>query len=582
MHAPPGGPYAARVLRMSSLFVRTLREDPAEAEVPSHKLLVRAGYVRRVAPGGYAWLPLGKLVLDQVCRVVREELTALGGQEVSFPALLPREPFDQSGRWDEYGPEIFRLRDRRGAEYLLAPTHEEMFALLVRDTYASYKDYPLVLFQFQTKYRDEPRPRGGVLRGREFLMKDSYSFDLDEDGLCAAYAAHRAAYQRIFDRLGVAYTIISAVSGPMGGSVSEEFLADTPVGEDTFAACPACGYAANTEAVTTPAPAPGDPATQPPLRVLDTPHTPTIEALVDVLNTQRAGGRGDWTAAETLKNVVLTADGEILIIGVPGDREVDLKRVSAAVYPATVALFDDFANNPELVRGYIGPQGLPAKTRYFVDPRVVPGTSWVTGANEPGRHAMNVVCGRDFTPDGTIEAVTVVADDPCPRCGNGLEIRRGVEIGHIFQLGTRYSDVFGLDALGPDGKPVRIAMGSYGIGVSRLVATLAEQHHDEHGLRWPAAVAPAQAHLVALGDPAAALRLGADLERRGVRVLVDDRKGVSAGVKFTDAELLGAPVLVVLGRRLADGFVEVRDRASGERAEVALDEVAERLVQRLT
>ncbi|HKS99554.1 MAG TPA: proline--tRNA ligase [Rugosimonospora sp.] len=562
---------------MSTLFLRTLREDPAEAEVPSHRLLVRAGYVRRVAPGGYVWLPLGTLVLDQVCRVVREEMLAMGGQEVSFPALLPREPYDRSGRWDEYGPEMFRLRDRRDAEYLLAPTHEEMFALLVRDLYASYKDYPLVLFQLQTKYRDELRPRAGVLRGREFLMKDSYSFDLDQAGLLAAYQAHRDAYRRIFDRLGLRYTIVSAMSGPMGGSASEEFLAETPVGEDTFAACPNCGYAANTEAVTTPAPPATDPHAHPPLEVLDTPDTPTIETLVAVLNERRAGGRTGWAAADTLKNVVLTVDGEILIIGVPGDREVDLKRVEAAVYPGRVALFEDFAGEPDLVRGYIGPQGRSAKIRYLVDPRVAPGTAWVTGANEPGRHAVHVVCGRDFTPDGTIEAAAVRAGDPCPRCGGPLDIRRGVEIGHIFQLGQRYADVFGLDALGPDSRPIRITMGSYGIGITRLVGTLAEQYHDEHGLCWPTEVAPAQVHLVALGKPDAALDLAADLEQRGLRILVDDRAGVSAGVKFADAELLGAPAIVVLGRRLGEGYVELRDRAGGARGDVALPELAGRL-----
>jgi prolyl-tRNA synthetase len=567
------------MLRMSSLFLRTLREDPAEAEVPSHRLLVRAGYIRRAAPGGYTWLPLGKLILDQVTRVVREEISAIGGQEVSFPALLPREPYDKSGRWDEYGQEIFRLRDRRGADYLLAPTHEEMFALLVREVYASYKDYPLILFQFQTKYRDESRPRAGLLRGREFLMKDSYSFDLDEAGMLASYGAHRTAYQQIFDRLGLRYSIVSAVSGAMGGSASEEFLARTPVGEDTYVACPACGYAANTEAVTTPAATPLDPTATPPLEVLDTPDTPTIQSLVAVLNDRKAGGRDDWRAAATLKNVVLNVNGEILIIGVPGDREVDLKRVAAALYPATVSLYEDFAARPDLVRGYIGPQGLAAKTRYLVDPRVAPGSAWATGANEPGRHAVNVVYGRDFTPEGTIEAVAIQPGDLCPQCAEPLTIERGVEIGHIFQLGHRYADVFGLDALGPDSRPIRIAMGSYGIGVSRLVATLAEQHHDERGLIWPAAVAPAQVHLVAIGAPTPALELGDRLERQGLRVLVDDRTGVSAGVKFADSELLGAPWIVILGRRLVDGLVELRNRSTGERTDVELSKIAEHLAE---
>jgi prolyl-tRNA synthetase len=548
--------------QMSRLLVRTLRADPADAEVPSHRLLVRAGYIRRAAPGGYTWLPLGKLVLDQVIRVVREEMAAIGAQEVSFPALLPREPYERSGRWDEYGPEIFRVRDRRGGDYLLAPTHEEAFTTLVRDLCGSYRDYPLTLFQIQSKYRDEARPRAGLLRGREFLMKDSYSFDLSDDGLATSYAAHRQAYQRIFDRLGLTYDVVAAVSGPMGGSASEEFLAPTPVGEDTYVSC-ACGYAANVEAVTTPVPA--SPHAVGEYAVLDTPDTPTIDSLVSLLNESRAGGRDDWAAADTLKNVVLTVDGEVLVLGIPGDRDADLKRVSAALYPATVEMFDDFAARPDLVRGYLGPQGT-WKARYLVDPRVVPGSAWVTGANEPGRHAVDVVCGRDFTPDGTIEAATVREGDPCPRCGGGLRLRRGVEVGHVFQLGRRYSDVFGLDALGPDGTPVRVTMGSYGIGLSRAVATVVEQHHDERGLVWPWEIAPAQVHLVPLrGD---GLDLAGALTGAGVRVLVDDRPGLSAGVRFTDAELLGMPYTVVLGRRYPDGYVELRTRATGEATEV--------------
>jgi len=561
---------------MSRLLVRTLREDPASAEAPSHRLLTRAGYIRRVAPGGYLWLPLGKLVLDQVTRIVREEMVALGGQEVSFPALLPREPFQRSGRWDEYGEDIFRLTDRRGTGYLLAPTHEELFALLARDLCGSYRDYPLILFQIQTKYRDEARPRGGLLRGREFLMKDSYSFDLTEAGLEQAYAAHRSAYRRVFDRFGLRYTPVAAMSGPMGGSVSEEFLAETPFGEDRFVGCPACGYAANVEAVTTPSPAPAA-HDHPPLQVLDTPDTPTIDSLVALLNATGAAGRTDWAAADTLKNVVLTVDGELLVIGVPGDREVDLKRVEAALFPARVAVFDDFASRPDLVLGYLGPQGT-WKARYLVDPRVVDGTAWVTGANEAGRHAVNVVCGRDFAPEGTIEAATVRAGDPCPRCGTGVELRRGVEVGHIFQLGRKYADAFEHDVAGPDGRPVRLSMGSYGIGLTRVVATIVEQHHDERGLVWPASVAPAHVHLVPLRDVDAALEIAAGLDEAGVRVLVDDRPGLSAGVRLTDAELLGMPYTVVLGRRFADGYVEVRDRATGDRREVPVAELAGSLV----
>jgi prolyl-tRNA synthetase len=574
------------LLRMSRMFLRTLREDPSEAEVPSHKLLVRAGYIRRSASGGYTLLPLGRMVVDRITDVLREEMAAVGAQEVSFPSLLPREPYEVTGRWTEYGAEIFRLKDRRGADHLLGPTHEELFTLLVKDICSSYKDYPVTLFQIQSKFRDEARPRAGLLRGREFTMKDSYSFDLDDAGQLSSYTAHRAAYQRIFDRFDLKYTIVSAFAGAMGGSASEEFLAETPVGEDTFVQCSACGYAANVEAVTTPASPVSDPARHPEIEVLDTPDTPTIESLVDVVNDLKVGGRADWTAAETLKNVVLTVtapDGtvDLLVIGLPGDREVDLKRLEAQVYPATVAMFDDFAARPDLVRGYIGPQG-PARFRYLVDPRVVTGTAWVTGANEAGKHAANVVAGRDFTPDGFIEAADVRTGDACPDCGGVLEIRRGVEIGHIFALGRRYTDAFELDALGPDGKPIRITMGSYGIGVTRAVATIAEQHHDEHGLAWPAAVAPAQVHIVATGtdqiEPARSL--GTAMAERGVRVIVDDRTGVSAGVKFADAELLGMPTIVVVGRRLGDGLVELRDRRSGERAEVPLAEIVTRVTSR--
>ncbi|MEU5908553.1 proline--tRNA ligase [Micromonospora sp. NPDC047467] len=577
------------LLRMSTLLLRTLREDPADAEVPSHRLLLRAGYIRRAAPGGYTWLPLGKLVLDRITEVVRSELFAIGDQEVHFPALLPAEPYRTSGRWAEYGDDIFTLADRRGADHLLAPTHEELAALLVRDLVTSYRDFPLTLFQVQTKFRDEARPRAGLLRGREFLMKDAYSFDLDDAGLREAYARHRAAYQRIFDRLGLDYTVVHAMSGAMGGSASEEFLAATPVGEDTFVGCTACDYAANTEAVVTRAPAAGDPVAQPAVEVHDTPETPTIASLVELANARRLGGRDDWTAADTLKNVVLTvrqpgADrAEPLMIGLPGDREVDLKRVGAALHPAQVAVFEEWAEHPELVRGYIGPQGLDKLgVRYLVDPRVVPGSAWLTGANEPGRHATSVVCGRDFTPDGTIEAAEVRAGDPCPDCVDGeLTIRRGIEIGHIFQLGRRFTDAFAVDVLGPEGKPVRPTMGSYGIGVSRAVAAIAEQHHDDRGLRWPAAVAPCDVHLVVAGKGPqldAALELGGRLAAVGVRVLVDDRTHVSAGVKFTDAELIGIPRSVVVGRRLSDGYVELRERVGDSRVELPLEGLVERIV----
>ncbi|MEV0969447.1 proline--tRNA ligase [Microtetraspora glauca] len=574
------------LLRMSTLFLRTLREDPADAEVPSHKLLVRAGYIRRVAPGIYSWLPLGKIVLENVARVVREEMDRMGAQEVLFPALLPRDFYEPTGRWTEYGDTLFRLKDRKGSDYLLGPTHEEMFTDMVKGEYSSYKDYPVTLYQIQTKYRDEARPRAGILRGREFVMKDSYSFDLDDDGLKHSYEQHRDAYIRIFDRLGIDYRICFAMSGAMGGSASEEFLAPCPTGEDTFVACHNCGYAANAEAVTTSAP-PAVTVEHPALEILDTPNTPTIESLVDHVNEHFGLG---ITAADTLKNIVVKVRTpgsdkvETLVVGVPGDREVDFKRLEAAVAPGIPEIFEgeDFARHPGLVRGYIGPQVLASLgITYLVDPRVVTGSAWVTGANEPGKHAAHVVAGRDFQPDGTIEAAEIRAGDLCPRCAHPLSIDRGIEIGHIFQLGRKYADAAGLDALGPDGKPIRVTMGSYGVGVSRAVAVVAEQRHDALGLVWPREIAPADVHIVGTGKEnqiEVATQLAEELESRGLRVLVDDRPGVSPGVKFKDSELLGLPTVLIIGRGLAQGVVELRDRATGTKEEIPLAEAMDRVL----
>ena len=564
---------------MSELFVRTLRDDPADAEEPSHKLLIRAGYVRPVAPGLYSWLPLGLRVLRNIERVVREEMNAIGGQEILFPALLPRAPYETTNRWTEYGDSIFRVQDRRGNDYLLAPTHEEVFTLTVKGEYSSYKDFPLVLYQIQVKYRDEARPRAGILRVREFVMKDSYSFDVDDAGLKAAYHAHREAYQRILDRLQVSYVIVSAVSGAMGGSASEEFLAESPVGEDTFVRCLESGYAANVEAVVTARPEARPIDGLPEAVVYDTGDTPTIATLVGWANQADLGR--DVTAADTLKNVLLRVrqpggDWELLGIGLPGDREVDDKRLGAALEPADYALLDDadFAKYPFLVKGYIGPKALRDNdVRYLVDPRVVDGTSWITGADKLGQHVVGLVAGRDFTADGTIEAAEVRDGDPSPDGAGPLVSARGIEVGHIFQLGRKYTDAFAVDVLGEDGKPVRLTMGSYGLGVSRLVAVIAEQHHDELGLRWPSAIAPFDVHLVIANKDAearsGATALAADLDRLGIEVLLDDRQA-SPGVKFKDAELLGVPWIVVVGRGWADGTVELRDRFSGETRELAV------------
>ena len=594
--------------RLSTSFIRTLREDPADAEVASHRLLVRACYVRRAAPGVYTWLPLGLRTLRKIEDIVRQEMDAMGGQEVHFPALLPAEPYQATGRWDDYGPTLFKLRDRKDGDYLLAPTHEEMFTLAVKDLYSSYKDLPAVIYQIQTKYRDEARPRAGIIRGREFVMKDSYSFDIDDAGLAAAYQAHRDAYERIFTRLGLDYVIVNAMAGAMGGSHSEEFLHPCEIGEDTFVRS-SSGYAANAEAVTTVVPEPVDASGIGPARVVDTPDTPTIDSLVELCNRAypRSDGRA-WTAADTLKNVVVTlihpgGERELLVVGVPGDRDVDMKRLEAAVAPAEVEMAGDtdFETHPELVRGYIGPTAigpnsplrrvekredgtevLTGSVRYLVDPRIVEGTSWVTGANTDKKHVLDLVMGRDFTADGTIEAAEVREGDPAPDGSGPLHLARGIEIGHIFELGRKYSQALGLTVLDENGKARVVTMGSYGIGVSRVMAALAEANHDDKGLTWPAQIAPYHVQVLATGKDQAvfdvAEQIASSLDADGVEVLYDDRRKVSAGVKFADAELLGLPYTLVVGRDLAkEGTVEIRDRRSGERRSVPADAAAAEL-----
>ena len=564
---------------MSTLFLRTLRDDPADAEVPSHRLLVRAGYIRRIAAGVYSWLPLGVITLRNIENIVRDEMDKAGFQEVHFPALLPKDAYETTGRWNDYGPDLFRLQDRKGADYLLGPTHEEMFTLMVKGEYSSYKDLPLALYQIQTKYRDEARPRSGIIRGREFVMKDSYSFDLTDEGLVESYMRHRAAYIKTFDRLRLKYNIVSAVSGAMGGSASEEFLAPCETGEDTYVLCEKCGYAANVEAMTTVV-APSDASGVAALEVFDSPNTPTIDTLVELLNAKFGGG---YDGGMTLKNVMLMADETPISVLVPGDREVDLKRLQANLAGVNdVRVFEepDFAKFPGLVKGYIGPQDAKKNgITVYADPRIAPGTSWVTGANAKDKHARNVVNGRDFEVDHYIEAAQIKQGDACPKCATPVIIDRAIEIGHIFQLGRKYADALGLTVLDQNGKSQVVTMGSYGIGVSRAVAAIAEQSYDEIGLSWPVEVAPAKVHVVATGkDDAvfeAAEKISAELESRGISVMIDDRRGTSPGVKFKDAELIGIPVIVVVGKALEQGNVEVRVRKSGEKSEVALASAVE-------
>jgi prolyl-tRNA synthetase len=579
------------IIKLSQLFLRTLREDPAEAEVASHKLMVRAGYIRRAAPGIYTWLPLGLAVKARVEQIVREEMAAAGAQEVFFPALLPREPFETTGRWNEYGDNLFRLQDRKKADYLLAPTHEEMFTLLVKDLYSSYKDLPLTLFQIQNKYRDEARPRAGLLRGREFVMKDAYSFDVSHEGLVASYHAQRAAYERIFKRLGLDYVIVKADAGAMGGSASEEFLSPSPIGEDTFVRS-AGGYAANVEAVAI-APLPAVSAADvPAAQVVDTPNTPTIDSLVELANAEysREDGR-QYFASDTLKNVVLAVTDikgkrSLVVVGLPGDREVEFKRaeIAFAGFEVEAANEEDFAKHPELIKGYIGPvkdgvqllgEKATSGVRYLLDPRVADGTAWIAGANVSGKHVFNLVKGRDFVADGIADIAEIRAGDPAPDGSGPLEIARGIEIGHVFQLGKKYAEALELKVLDENGKLVTVTMGSYGIGVTRIIAVLAEANNDEKGLIWPEQVAPADIHVVAAGKDdvvfETALKLAKDLEATGKRVLLDDRQKVSPGVKFSDAELLGVPQIVIVGRSLENGEVDIWNRRSGDRRSVPLE-----------
>jgi prolyl-tRNA synthetase len=570
---------------MSTLFLRTLRDDPADAEVPSHRLLVRAGYIRRIAAGVYSWLPLGVITLRNIENIVRQEMDKAGFQEVHFPALLPKDAYETTGRWNDYGPDLFRLQDRKGADYLLGPTHEEMFTLMVKGEYSSYKDLPLALYQIQTKYRDEARPRSGIIRGREFVMKDSYSFDLTDEGLVDSYLRHRDAYIATFDRLRLKYNIVSAVSGAMGGSASEEFLAPCETGEDTYVLCEKCGYAANVEAMTTVV-APSDASAVPALEVFDSPNTPTIDTLVELLNAKFGGG---YDGSKTLKNVMLMADEKAISVLVPGDREVDLKRLQANLPGVNdVRVFEeaDFAKYPTLVKGYIGPQDAKKSgITIYADPRIAPGTSWVTGANAKDKHARNVVNGRDFEVDHYIEAAQIKQGDSCPKCATPVIIDRAIEIGHIFQLGRKYAQALNLTVLDQNGKSQVVTMGSYGIGVSRAVAAIAEQSYDEIGLSWPVEVAPAKVHVVATGKEDAvfdaAEKLAVDLESRGISVMLDDRRGTSPGVKFKDAELIGIPVIVVVGKALEAGNVEVRVRKTGDKSEVSVASAADEIAKTL-
>ncbi len=560
---------------MSALFLRTLRDDPADAEVDSHRLLVRAGYIRRVAAGIYSWLPLGYRVLRKVEQIVREEMDEAGAQELLLPIIQPLELWERTGRDKAYGPLMFRLEDRKETGYCLSPTAEEVITTLVAQEYGSYRDLPVNLYQINWKYRDELRPRFGLLRGREFLMKDAYSFDVDLDGLEQRYRAMFDAYSRVFERCGLTFRAVEAQSGEMGGSGSREFMAVAAVGEDDFVWCKNCDYAANVEAARrdhswhhTEVPA----VDAPPMSEVHTPDLPGIAGVAEFLHLE---------PSTLLKTIVFDSDGKLGLALVPGDREVNVYALEAALAPRPVRLFgdEDFDAHPELPKGYIGPH-FPGADIVVADPSVRGERGWVTGANRIDHHARDAVLGRDFEVDVWADIVTIVTGDRCPKCGHELSVDRGIEVGHVFQLGTKYSEVLDARYTDEHGAQHPMVMGCYGLGITRTVAAIAEEHHDDHGLSWPAVVAPYDLHLIVVpgrGEQAPAVIAEADrvydaLRATGREVLYDDRD-VSPGVKFADADLLGVPVQMIVGAKgVARGVIERKIRATGARDELPLDD----------
>jgi prolyl-tRNA synthetase len=558
---------------MSRLFLRTLRDDPADADVDSYRLLVRGGFIRKVAAGIYSWLPLGHRVLRKVEQIVREEMDAAGAQELLLPIIQPLELWQRTGRDVGYGPSMFRLLDRKETGFCLAPTAEEVITSTVAGELSSYRDLPMNLYQIGWKYRDELRPRFGLLRGREFLMKDAYSFDLDVDGLRVTYQSMYDAYTRIFTRCGLTFRPVEGEAGEIGGDINHEFMAVAAVGEDDFVWCKACDYAANVEVATQ------KEATAPPasdITAMAPEHTPNLPGIAGV-----AEHMGVEPSA-MLKCIAFDLDGALGLALVPGDREVNEFALSRALAPKKARLYTDadFDAHPEIPLGYIGPHYDKAST-VVADPSVRGGAEWVTGANQVDHHVRHAVLSRDFKVDQWAPIAFVKTGDPCPKCGSPLSIDRGIEVGQVFQLGTKYSTALGALYTDEKGEQHPMVMGCYGIGISRVVSAIVEEHHDDAGMRWPINLAPYQVHLIVLpgkGEGAAAVtgaadRLYDDLLAAGVDVLYDDRDA-SPGVKFADADLLGLPWQLVVGAKgLAREAVERKDRRTGDRADIPLAEV---------
>lgn len=555
-------------MRMSKLFARTLREAPAEAEVTSHKLLIRAAYIRKLAAGIYSWLPLGWRSLRKLEQIIREEMDAAGGQEIRLPIILPAEPWKLTGRWDTYGELMFKLKDRHEREMGLGPTHEEAVTPLVAGDFTSYRDLPVNLYQIEWKYRDEFRPRFGLLRGREFLMKDAYSFDRDEEGMRVSYDAMVATYRRIFDRCGIDYRVVEADPGQIGGDVNHEFVAIAPVGEDEFVYCENCDYAADIEAAAPRRPEPASGGNLEPLAEVSTPGRSSIQAVSELL------GR---PPSEMLKTILYDAAGRTVAVLIPGDREVNDDKVGRAMWPAPVRLFEDADFEARgILKGFAGPQGMPEDAVIIADHSVRAGQNWVTGANKSDLHVSGANVERDFRVDRWEDVAQVRPGDPCPRCGGRLQLARGIVMAHTYQLGTRYSKPLEATFVDEDGTQQLYQMGCYGIGLTRILPAAVEQTSDEAGLKLPKALAPYDAVIIPTNmDLApvveAAQRLYEELRSEGLDVVIDDREE-SAGVKFADADLIGYPVHVVVGKRgIESGTVDLKVRATGEREKAPME-----------
>ena len=558
-------------MRVSNLFFATQREVPADAEIPSHKLMLRAGLIRKMSSGIYAYMPMGFKVYKNVEKVIREEMDRAGAQELIMPALLPAEAYQASGRWEKFGPEMFRMSDRGGRPFCLGPTHEEPFTEAVRDTFRSYKNLPVTLYQIQHKYRDEKRPRFGVIRSREFVMKDAYSFDVDEEGLDKSYKIMYDAYRRIFDRLGLDYTVVDADSGAMGGSGSQEFMVKSPIGEDAICFCDACGYAANEEKATCKE-GEADTAAELPIEKIHTPDVKTIEELIAFMNT---------TPDKFVKTILYNIDGKIVAVMVRGDRDINETKLGN-IYDAMemdLASFEDVERITGAKVGFAGPVGLKEKIEVVMDTEVAGMKNFIVGACETDYHFKNVNIGRDFTPDIVKDVKNVKSGDLCPKCGKPLGMARGVEVGHIFKLGTKYSDSLGCIYLDKEGKEQSMVMGCYGIGVSRTIAAIIEQYNDEDGIKWPAIAAPYKVIVIPTNTKdetvmGVAGKLYNSYIDAGYETLIDDRNE-RPGVKFKDADLLGIPLRVTVGRRAGEGIVELKFRMDGAMSEATVEEALE-------